>query len=189
MRETIIDPATPVRRLAAAAFGAAALWAALGGVAQADALGGLLRELKGAADKIEARAGGGGDGGGATPYQREAQPRGPVEAPHPRAYHLTWDEKFTSTGLANRKLIGHDFKFYCPPAPSKLTPRRIHGTDRYAFHAVVCRAAVHAGRITFSGGNVTVRMLEGNMKLVGSTRNGVTTKSGSSGIRTLVFVD
>ncbi|MEO0622690.1 MAG: LCCL domain-containing protein [Pseudomonadota bacterium] len=125
-----------------------------------------------------------GDSAGTT-APRSGQP----QSPHPDAHHLTWDTKFTSTGLADRKLVGHHFRFYCPPAPSKLVPRRLTGTDSYAFHTVVCRAAVHDGRITLSGGNVTVRMEEGNVRLTGSTQNGFTTHSGPSGIRTIRFVN
>ncbi|WP_109354134.1 LCCL domain-containing protein [Sphingorhabdus sp. EL138] len=115
--------------------------------------------------------------------------RGLGEAPASDAHHVDWDTKFTATGLADRHKTGHSFKFYCPPAPDRLTPRRFSGIDRYAFHTLICRAAVHAGKIDFGGGNVTLRMEAGSVKLKGSTRNGITTKPGSSGIRTLVFVN
>lgn len=199
--------AIAMRRLTIGGLVAAALIAAPQ-LAAADAMKGLFKDLgaaavkelqnqgRGATPGAAAPAAPGAPGvtpahatGSATPLSTQAPARGPVQAPDPRAHHLTWDTKFTATGLASRKLIGHDFLFYCPPAPSRLVPRRVTGTDRYAFHTVVCRAAVHAGRINMSGGNVTVRMLEGNMKLVGSTRNGIETKSGYSGIRTLVFVN
>ena len=42
----------------------------------------------------------------------------------------------------------------------------------------MCRAAVHAGKITFaSGGSVTFEMLGSQTSFTGSTRNGVTTFS------------
>ncbi|MEM9148738.1 MAG: LCCL domain-containing protein [Pseudomonadota bacterium] len=176
----------------------------LGTPATAGLLGGLIndvknlateevrREIRGAGSSgnsdgqgtLTAGTGGAGDSAG-THAPRNGQP----QTPHPDAHHLTWDTKFTSTGLADRKLVGHHFRFYCPPAPSKLVPRRMTGTDVYAFHTVVCRAAVHDGRITLSGGNVTVRMEDGNKRLVGSTQNGFVTHSGPSGIRTIRFLN
>lgn len=193
-----------VTRFARTATGAVALLtgAALFAPAEAGSLGSFLRDATKLVDEVHGLTGQGGSGGGAnvgaqaagsataTPYNTAAAGRSrPIEQPNPRAHHLDWDTKFTATGLADRKLVGHDFLFYCPPAPSKLVPRRLIGTDRYAFHSVVCRVAVHAGRIDLNGGNVTVRMLEGNMRLTGSSRNGFTTKDGSSGIRTIVFVN
>ncbi len=101
---------------------------------------------------------------------------------------LKWDTKFTATGLANRKLVGQQFTFNCPRAPEDMRPRRLVGTDSYAFHSMVCRAAVHAGSITTEGGLVTVRMDPGKRKLVGSIRNGVESSDGSGGHTTLSFV-
>ena len=54
---------------------------------------------------------------------------------------------------------------------------------------MICRAAVHAGKITTDGGLVTVQMDSGNKRLVGSIRNGIETKDGPSGIRALTFVE
>ena len=101
---------------------------------------------------------------------------------------LKWDTKFTATGLANRKLVGQQFTFKCPRAPEDMRPRRLVGTDSYAFHSMVCRAAVHAGSITTEGGLVTVRMDPGTRKLVGSIRNGIESSDGSGGHTTLSFV-
>ena len=127
--------------------------------------------------------------GGAAKVAAAGGTRGAGAAPDKDAHHVDWDTKFTATGLADRNKVGHSFKFYCPPAPNRMTPRRVSGVDRYDFHTVICRAAVHAGKIDFGGGNVTLRMEDGNVKLQGSTRNGITTKPGPSGIRTVVFVD
>lgn len=110
-----------------------------------------------------------------------------TRAPHlPR---LKWDQRFTHTGLANRDLIGQRFAFVCPPAPAPLPVGRVVGTDTYAFATPLCLAAMHAGVVTQQGGPITVLMGKGSMKLQGSTRNGVSSKSGSSGIRSLTFVD
>lgn len=102
---------------------------------------------------------------------------------------IAWDTKFTATGFANKDYIGQRFTFNCPAAPSGLKPRRIVGTDLYAFHSMVCRAAVHAGKITTAGGLVSVQIGPRKQKLVGSIRNGVESKNGSGGIRTISFVD
>ena len=103
---------------------------------------------------------------------------------------IKWDTKFTATGFAHRHLIGQRFTFKCPSAPSRMKPRRIVGTDKYAFHSIVCRAAVHAGKITKDGGMVSVQIDPAHKgKLVGSIRNGVESKGGSGGIRTIIFVD
>ncbi|MEM6943146.1 MAG: LCCL domain-containing protein [Pseudomonadota bacterium] len=164
--------------------------------ASAGGLGGLLGEMKEfTKGRLEAAlqdggsAGSGGANAAGTDVAVVPSRGGPLQHPAPNAHHLDWDTKFTSTGLADRKLIGHVFPFYCPPAPARLTPRHLTGSDRYAFHIVVCRAGVHAGRITLDGGNLKVRMEDGNVRLTGSTRNGITTHDGPSGIRTVVFVD
>jgi len=102
---------------------------------------------------------------------------------------IAWDTKFTKTGFANTDYIGQRFTFNCPAAPGGLKPRRIVGTDLYAFHSMVCRAAVHAGKITTAGGLVSVQIGPRKKKLVGSIRNGVESKNGPSGVRTISFVD
>ena len=104
---------------------------------------------------------------------------------------IKWDTKFTATGFANRNLVGQRFTFRCPAAPSDMRPRIIYGTDSYDFPSMVCRAAVHAGKITTDGGIVTVQMDPGVKKLVGSIRNGIETKDkgASSSGRSISFVD
>lgn len=101
---------------------------------------------------------------------------------------LDWDTKFTRTGLANRELVGQQFAFYCPRAPEDMRPRRVVGTDSYAFDSMICRAAVHAGAITTDGGPVIVQMNDREPELVGSIRNGIESSNGSSGVRSLTFV-
>lgn len=101
---------------------------------------------------------------------------------------INWDTKFTKTGFGYKQLIGQRFTFDCPAAPSKLQSRRVVGTDSYEFKTMICRAAVHAGKLTMDGGLVTVQMNPGTKKLVGSTRNGIETKDGNSGLSALTFV-
>lgn len=102
---------------------------------------------------------------------------------------LKWDTKFTATGFAHKRLTGQRFTFACPAAPANLRPRRVVGTDAYAFHSMVCRAAVHAGRISMDGGIVSVQLDPGKDRLVGSIRNGIESKDGPGGHQTLSFVD
>ena len=168
----------------------------LGACMQTTDAAGLMQGIAQNAAQFQALAGGqvpstqlSGAGNAAAGSAAGPVRSGPIAQPHPDAHHLTWDTKFTATGLADRKLVGHEFRFYCPPAPSRLVPRRLIGTDSYAFHSVVCRVAVHAGRINLNGGNITVKMNPGNIRLTGSTRNGFTTKDGPSGIRSLTFVN
>ncbi len=101
---------------------------------------------------------------------------------------VKWDTKFTATGFGYKQLIGQRFSFECPKAPGNMRSRRVVGTDSYAFKSMICRAAVHAGSITTDGGLVTVQMNPGTTKLAGSTRNGIETKDGSSGLSALTFV-
>lgn len=106
-----------------------------------------------------------------------------------KAPRLDWKKKFTATGFANKKLLGQQFTFNCNPAPRNLKPRRIVGTDLYAFNSVICVAAVHAGKISMDGGLVTVQLEPGEKKLAGSIRNGIESKGGSGGHTTISFVD
>lgn len=102
---------------------------------------------------------------------------------------LKWDTKFTSTTFARKMFTGQRFAFNCPAAPANLTPRYVFGTDSYAFHSVVCRAAVHAGTITPDGGLVYVQIDPGKDKLVGSIRNGIESKDAGTQHHTISFVD
>lgn len=101
---------------------------------------------------------------------------------------IKWDTRFTMTGFAYKPLLGQRFTFDCPAAPKNLQSRRVVGTDSYAFASMICRAAVHAGAMTLDGGLVTVQMNPGKQKLVGSVRNGIETKDGSSGLGAISFV-
>lgn len=109
-----------------------------------------------------------------------------VQAPYiPR---VKWDMKFTKSGFAYKKLRGQRFTFNCPAAPSgKL--RGITGTDSYTLNAVICVAAVHAGKITKDGGLVHIQMDEGKKKLVGSIRNEIESRDGSGSNGTVSYVE
>lgn len=197
---TGITTGTFTGRIAAATLAAGLALAAAGSPALAGSLGSILRDAQslatgglgtaigsaiGTATGTTAAPAGETDGAG--PRTAVTAPQGRPEAPDPDAHHLTWDTKFTATRIVGRDMVGQRFRFYCPPAPSTLVPRAVFGTDVYRFETVVCRAAVHAGRIGMMGGNVTVRLGKGVGALHGSTRNGITTKSGPSGDRTITF--
>ncbi len=53
----------------------------------------------------------------------------------------------------------------------------VWGTDIYTDDSKICRAAVHAGVISFDGGNIRVSGYQGLSYYQGSTRNGVTSQS------------
>jgi outer membrane protein OmpA-like peptidoglycan-associated protein len=53
----------------------------------------------------------------------------------------------------------------------------IWGSGPYTADSAVCRAARHAGVVPPTGGEVTVRMLPGEPRYAGTTRNGVQTMS------------
>ena len=75
--------------------------------------------------------------------------------------------------------IGTRHTYVCPAnPPENQRNASVWGTDIYTSDSSVCRAAVHAGLITFAnGGTVTFEMLGERNNFVGSTRNGVTTLS------------
>jgi len=102
---------------------------------------------------------------------------------------IDWETKFTRSGFAYRHLVGQRITFRCPPAPSNLRSRIVYGTDNYEFSSMICRAALHAGKITKDGGIVTVEIGPGVPKLVGSIRNGIETKSKGGSDRSISFVD
>jgi hypothetical protein len=83
----------------------------------------------------------------------------------------SWSENPTAY-LAN---IGARYVYLCP---SGGTQGRVWGTGTYTSDSSVCTAAVHAGQITFAmGGIVTIRISPGLKSYVGSTKNGVVTRS------------
>ncbi len=49
----------------------------------------------------------------------------------------------------------------------------VWGTDVYTSDSATCRAALHAGAVGRQGGEVTLRMLPGQPRYPGTTRNGI----------------
>ena len=67
---------------------------------------------------------------------------------------------------------------YCSSSAS--TSGSVWGTDFYTDDSSLCSAAVHAGRITPSGGRIRAVVTNGLGSYTGSTRNGVTSFSWGS---------
>lgn len=68
--------------------------------------------------------------------------------------------------------VGKTYKFKCPAGRKESS---VWGTDVYTLDSSLCNAAVHAGKLTESGGSVTVELRPGEDSYKGTTRNGVTT--------------
>lgn len=62
--------------------------------------------------------------------------------------------------------------------PGEATLRgAVWGTDTYTADSGTCRAALHAGAIAMTGGTVSLRMLPGQPRYPGTTRNSVATNN------------
>ena len=120
----------------------------------------------------------------------------PSPSPEPSAppgvagpIQITWYKHIRGIAYQN----GEQVMWVCPPngPPDAGSPENVGvwGTDTYSDDSWICRAAVHAGLITFEGGGpVTIEIRPGLETYVGSTRNGVTTASYGSWHRSYVFV-
>jgi LCCL domain/von Willebrand factor type A domain len=65
----------------------------------------------------------------------------------------------------------------CECRPRASSQGSVWGTDVYTADSSICRAAVHAGVITASGGKVTVYALPGQASYAGTERRGVSSSS------------
>ncbi|MEO1467565.1 MAG: LCCL domain-containing protein [Pseudomonadota bacterium] len=208
---TFIAPHAPRTRIRTT-LAAAALAALMAGPASAGFLESVVGDIKRAVesemrDEVREQIGGatGGSSGARTArggstagedFQRDTNAatglarNRPLEQPDPHARHVTWDTLFTKSGVADRKLVGHNFTFYCPPAPQRFHKRPVIGGEPvYGWASAICLSAVHAGRMDLNGGNVTLRMERGNLRVEGYSQNGVTSKTRGTGVRSFVFVN
>ncbi|WP_249680712.1 LCCL domain-containing protein [Roseococcus pinisoli] len=72
-----------------------------------------------------------------------------------------------------RAYAGSDEVIRCA-CPAEATQRgSVWGTDAYTADSGTCRAALHAGAVRRQGGPVSIRMLTGLPRYVGTTRNGI----------------
>lgn len=79
------------------------------------------------------------------------------------------------TATAFRGRIGTRHTYVCPSGGTRYV---VWGSGPYTDDSSVCTAAVHAGRITLSGGGtVVIQMRAGQSSYRASTRNGVRTRS------------
>ena len=65
----------------------------------------------------------------------------------------------------------------------------VWGTDVYTDDSAICVAALHAGKITETGGTFTLEIRDGQASYTGSTRNGVTTSLWNAYGGSYVFVN
>ena len=99
-----------------------------------------------------------------TPMILPRDPRTPIGG-------MSWPASATSFRGQN----GARYLYVCPPGGSAAP---VWGTDTYTDDSSVCTAAVHKGWLSFThGGYLTIQIVSGLASYVGSTRNGVTTKS------------
>lgn len=70
-----------------------------------------------------------------------------------------------------------DEQLQCACTPQATRAGAVWGTDTYTADSQTCRAALHAGAVGPGGGTVTLRMLPGEGRYPGTTRNGVTTNN------------
>ncbi len=105
-------------------------------------------------------------------------PPAPPAAPPPPPV-ISWQRD--AVGLAPN---GRRFTFVCrPPAVAAV----VKGLDIYSWDSSICNAAVHAGAITAAkGGTVIIEMRPSEASYAGSTRNGITSSTGTR--TTLAFV-
>ena len=68
--------------------------------------------------------------------------------------------------------IGKTYKFKCPAGNKEAA---VWGTDIYTVDSSMCNAALHAGKLTSSGGLVTIELRPGESTYKGSLRNGIKT--------------
>lgn len=95
-------------------------------------------------------------------------------------YDIEWRDNATGARGQNTT-----YSYRCP---SGGVAYEVWGTGTYTDDSSICTAAVHAGRITFGGGVVTIKPQPGLSGYVGSTQNGVTSKSWGAYRGSFVFV-
>ena len=95
-----------------------------------------------------------------------------VAVPAARTAELTWDAD--ASGLRGESGA---YAAVCPPARSAADRGHpVWGSNPYTDDSSVCRAAVHAGAITYAaGGKVTFELRPGQDRYTGSTQFGVET--------------
>ncbi|XP_078703693.1 uncharacterized protein LOC144928874 [Branchiostoma floridae x Branchiostoma belcheri] len=98
---------------------------------------------------------------------------GPVQAVHKRQAATP-----IQCATESRQMDGDEGDTYTVTCPAGCASngKTVWGTDVYTDDSSICRAAIHAGRISDSGGDVTVHKLAGESSYSGTTQNGVQTR-------------
>jgi hypothetical protein len=92
------------------------------------------------------------------------------------APEIGWSSKLSSMGLDKADNVGKTYSFYCQPAAEDSPHAPIWGTNIYTVNSGICTTAVHSGRISQTGGTVSVELLPGREFYTGSSKNTVTSK-------------
>ncbi len=74
-------------------------------------------------------------------------------------------------------LVGKGQSITCTCPETSTARSAIWGSGPYTADSGICTAALHAGAVTRRGGTVTLRILPGEPRYVGSTRNGIQSMS------------
>ena len=80
------------------------------------------------------------------------------------------------TTMQNAVAVNETLRCTCS-AEAAARATSVWGSDAYTSDSQTCRAALHAGAVRREGGEVTIRMLGGLPRYVGTTRNGVTSQN------------
>jgi hypothetical protein len=84
---------------------------------------------------------------------------------------------------------GTRLSFFCGANPTQTGTSSVWGTDVYSYDSSICKAGVHAGKITFAaGGAVRIEMRGDAATFTGSLRNGVTSESWPVASKSFVFL-
>jgi hypothetical protein len=93
---------------------------------------------------------------------------------------------WSATATSHRGENGSVFTFSCP-APGVAYP--VWGSGTYSDDSSVCTAAVHAGRITLTGGGrVSIMIARAENSYTGTTKNGITSRPWGYWYGSYVFV-
>lgn len=76
--------------------------------------------------------------------------------------------------------VGQAHVVRCPRLPSVFPFSAVYGSGPYTSDSSICAAAVHAGKLTRAGGEVTIELSAGLKKYPGSSANGVDTSTGAN---------
>ena len=101
----------------------------------------------------------------------------PAHAERSKIHEIGWSSRLSSMGLNELKNVGQKYEFYCQPAAEDLIHAPIWGTYTYTHNSGICSTAVHAGMIEAkTGGEVTIKLLEGQTFYTGSNKNEITSQ-------------